>query len=259
MKFSLVALMGLVSWGMCIPIDSPGSANATETNTLVKRAKFSCDKLVEGLSRDDCNHMAKIDMAGQGENSKTRTAKGIWVGKDGHTKFKFSNKSKGRVALVVWNNPEGDYESSFMNVRKPQVSWSLAAGQSLTVSLNEGVSGGFAGLYDAKTPLSPVGQVHQTWGEFTTGQYATIDVSREVRMDGDKMWIQTPIGCVSDMDRCVFVCKDGKNTCGEKDTYELKDCQPGSQPGANYGERFGQPEGGCQGFDKGGEVAVHLL
>lgn len=257
MRFILFALAGLVSLGMCAPIDT---LDEDSTGILTKRNKFTCDKLVEGLSRDDCNRMANIDMAGQGQNAKEATEKGIWVGKNGHTKFAFKNKSKGRVTLIVWSKASGDFQSSFMNALKPQVSWSLAPDQGLTVSLNAGVSGGFAGLYENNTTLSQWGQIFQTWGEFTTGKWATVNVSRLVRMDGNPLSIRTPIGCVTDMDKCVFVCKDSKNTCGERDTYQLKNCGPGSQPGANYGEKFGQPEGGCQGFEEpGSEVSIELL
>lgn len=211
--------------------------------------------------------MSKIGMAGQGFNIQAPSGKtfnnqapsgDIWVGNQGPNKFVFTNNAAGPVTVIVWNMPPGDFQSSFMNARKAQVSFSLAKpGQSVTVSIANGVSGGFAHLISGKTTLSPNGQVFNTWGEFTTGgPTATVDVSRLVNMSGNAMSIKTS-NCVSDMNTCVFTCKNG-NTCGLKNEYNLLNCAPGSQTGANFGLRDNQPEGGCNGFPNGGTIQVSL-
>ena len=78
-------------------------------------------------------------------------------------------------------------------------------------------------------------------------------------MSGHPMHIELDSGCISDLETCVFQCKDGSNTCWEAGTYELANCVPaeeGGQPGAANGSNYGQPSGGCQGFENGGHINV---
>ena len=205
--------------------------------------------------------MANIGMAGQGANSQTNNGN-IWLGTDGPNQFTFTNNavnpSPVPVTIIVWYNAPGDYTSSFMNVRTPMISYSLPnIGDSVTVSLANGVSGGFASLNNHETTLSQYGQIYNTWGEFTSGNYATVDISREVNMGGNVMSINTSGGCYSDMNTCVFTCKGG-NTCGESGTYDLTNCANGSQPGATYGLYGDNPSGGCQGWTNGGQLQISL-
>lgn len=194
-------------------------------------------------------------MFGQGLNSHSSSA-GIWVGSDGPNKFTFQNRAGGEdLIVIIWNFASGDYQSSFMNVRAPKISYTLKAKQNITISMANDVSGGWAGLYTGQTTLTPYGQINNVWGEFTTGAWGTVDVSRLVNMAGNDMKIALDTGCVSDMDQCVFKCKSG-NTCWESGSYNLVDCAPGSQPGATYGVLAGNPEGGCQGFANGGHMNV---
>lgn len=195
-------------------------------------------------------------MAGQGYNSYSSISQ-IWIGNDGPNIFTFQNLGDGgNVTLIIWNNPPFDYQSSFMNVRLSQVSYSLGIGDAVNISMANGISGGWAGLYNEVTTLSQYGQINNTWGEFTTGSYATVDVSREINMAGNGMSIDLDSGCVSNLDTCSFQCVSG-NTCGESGTYILADCDGGSQPGATYGtDSTGNPSGGCQGFSNGGHMNV---
>ncbi|TGO47314.1 hypothetical protein BOTNAR_0532g00070 [Botryotinia narcissicola] len=241
---SIVAGMSLLSLALAAPA-VPGEV------TLEKRG-FPCDSPVAGLTAADCKHMSTIGMAGMGTNAKAANG-AVWIGSQGPNTFVFKNSAAALVTVIIWTQAAGDYQSSFMNARKPQVSYSLGAGQSVTVSMANGVSGGWAGLYNQKTTLSQYGQVFNTWGEFTTGAYATVDVSREVNMGGNAMTIQVG-SCTSSMSKCVFTCKSG-NTCGNAGTYSLINCAAGSQTGATYGFASGQPSGGCHGFNNGGKVS----
>lgn len=222
----------------------------------IRDVQFSCGTLVPGLSQADCDHMASIGMNAQGINSYTPNGN-IWLGNQGPNTFVFTNTGgASSVILIVWHQPSGDYSSSFMAARQPKISYSLRPGASVTVSIANGVSGGFAGLYNQATPLTQWGQIDNTWGEFTTGDWATVDVTREVNMGGNAMEIVVQgSGCVSDMSRCSFQCKSG-NTCWESGSYNLVDCQ--SQPGAAYQLYGVDPSGGCQGFSNGGQVIVSL-
>lgn len=222
---------------------------------------FGCDGLVPGLNAQDCQWMSNIGMAGQGDNVLSNNGY-IWIGNDGPNTFTFTNEATNPspvpVTLILWDMPPGDYESSFMNVRRPKVSYSLPnIGDSVTISLVNGVSGGWAALNNHATTLSQWGQIFNTWGEFTTGSYATADVSREVNMEGNSMSIRTSGGCVSNMDTCVFTCYSGVS-CGDPGTYQLLNCAPGSQPGASYGLFDGNPSGGCQGWSDGGHLDISL-
>ena len=195
-------------------------------------------------------------MYGQGLNPTSNNGI-IWIGGDGPNVFTFSNSGgNNSVTIIIWNAPAGDYQSSFMNAVSPQVSYSMNYQDTLNISVANGVSGAWAALYNYGTVLSEYGQINNTWGEFTTGSYATMDVTREVNMAGNAMSIEAP-GCVSNMTTCVFECASG-NTCGDSGTYELLNCDPGSQSGATYGEYDGNPSGGCQGWSKGGNLSVTL-
>lgn len=198
--------------------------------------------------------MSNIGMNAQGVNSYSNNGN-IWIGGDGPNTFTFTANAGVDVTLIFWANPTGDYSSSFMNVRQPQISYSIADGQQITVSMANGLSGGWAGLYNGMTVLSQYGQIYNTWGEITTGDSGTVDVSREVNMGGNGMSIKLDSGCVSDMNTCVFKCNSG-NTCGDSGTYSLMNCAAGSQSGASYGLYAGNPSGGCQGFSNGGHMSV---
>lgn len=222
----------------------------------MSKRSFDCSSPVSGLTQADCQHMSDIGMAGQGYNSYTDNGQ-IWIGNDGPNTFTFQNLGGGvPVTIIIWNNPPNDYQSSFVNVRLPQISYSLGDTESVNISVANDVSGGWAGLYNELTTLSQYGQINNTWGEFTTGNYATVDVSREINMAGNGMSINLDSGCISNLDTCSFQCPSG-NTCGESGTYTLVNCDPGSQPGATYGtDANGNPSGGCQGFTNGGHMNV---
>lgn len=148
-----------------------------------------------------------------------------------------------------------------MNVRAPAISYSLPnAGDSVTISIANGVAGAWSALEDFATALSSYGQVFNTWGEFSTGNSATVDVSREANMAGSFMVLRVANnGCTADMGTCVYACTGGANSCGAADTYGLFNCATGSQAGANQYMVNGNPTGGCQGWSNGGHVDVWLM
>jgi len=193
--------------------------------------------------------MSQIGIAGMGQNSGGNNGR-VWIGNDGPATFTFHNRSPVGIILLTWDMyGSTDYQAMCLNVRTPRLSWSIPAGGSVTVSAANQISGGWSALYDHKTILNNVGQVWNTWGEFTTGDYGVVDISREVHMGGNPMdAVIQPTGCVSNFDRCVFVCTNGADTCGAAGTYDLQNCDNGSQNGAGKGSFDGQPSGGCYGF-----------
>jgi hypothetical protein len=112
--------------------------------------------------------MSQIGMYGQGQNAVSNNGY-IWIGTGGANTVTFYNEANPPVPITVilWDQPSGDYQASFMNAVAPKVSYSLAYGASFTVSIANGVSGGWTALYNYKTILSQYGQIWNTWAEFT--------------------------------------------------------------------------------------------
>lgn len=215
-----------------------------------------CVNPVPGLPREDCEYMRSIDVSEMGINDFSNNGR-IWIGDNGPNKLTFTNRADVPATLMIWHN--ADFQSSFVSARQPYVTYSLPiTGDSVVISVGGNVSGGFAALYDRTTILSPYGQVYNTWGEFTSGPYATINVSREPNMRGNSMEIRTGGGCVSNMETCVFKCKSG-NSCWQDNTYYLQNCE--AQAGnRRFGyDANGQPQGGCGGWENGGVVQVDLF
>jgi len=189
------------------------------------------------LSDQHRQQLSQMGVAGYGINDCTNNGN-VWLGKDGSTTNTFYNHAGEDIILIIWSG-----EGSWVNVHNPDVAVSMKKGHHHTVSFADGISGGWAAIY--KDTVLENGLVKQTWGEYTMGEWGTIDVSREVWMKGRNMRIHTP-NCVSDMDKCVFVCPDGQDTCWQQ--YELHNCDNGSQGGATYGTYGGMPSGGCGNF-----------
>ncbi|KAK2616310.1 hypothetical protein QQS21_000744 [Conoideocrella luteorostrata] len=250
-----VAATALLSLASAAP--TPTVNETMIDRSLIQKRGFNCDSPVSGLNKADYEYMASIGILGQGVNAMSDSGR-IWIGEGGPNTFTFKNDADGPLIVVLWDFPPSDYEASFMNARHAAVSSSLPRkGDRVVVSLANGVSGGWSALVNQNTKLSQYGQIDNTWGEFTTGNYATVDISREVNMRGTSMSVRTSGGCVSDMNRCVFVCKSG-DKCGESGSYTLQDCQPGSQPGANYWTDNVNASGGCQAWSNGGHLEITL-
>ncbi len=189
--------------------------------------------------------MSNIGMHSQGINPTANNGI-MWIGSGGANLFSFYNNAGVDVALVMWYCPPNTYTCSFVNAYQAEITISIAAGATKVISVANGISGAFAGLYNDITILNSYGQVYNTWGEFTTGgDYATFDVSREVNMGGNSLTMSSST-CTSNMSKCVWECNTG-NSC--ETGYSLINCAAGSQTSAN-------PGGGCMGISNGGNVAI---
>lgn len=171
-----------------------------------------------------------------------------WLGDSGVYTNEFFNNGTDDLFLVIWG-----VAGSWVNVIQPHITVAIPANQSQVVSFPFGSSGAWAALYPDTKLVN--GQISETWGEFTFNEWSTVDVSREVNMNGRNMRIVTP-QCTTDMETCVFVCPDGETTC--MTNYQLLNCTIGSQPGANYGNSFGMPSGGCSGMGSAAHLQTHL-
>jgi hypothetical protein len=227
-----------------------------------QQGDMDCSFLAPGLTEEDCLHLSSIGMADQGINS-LRDNSVIWIGTSGPNTFTFTNEATRPylvpITLIIWRQGRNDFQSSFLNTRTPMVTYSLPNyGDSVTISVANHVGGAWSTIVNRQTALSAVGQVSNTWGEFTSGDWATINISRECNMSGNIMSATVAgSGCVAEMNTCVYQCKAG-NSCGESGTYVLVNCARGSQPGAEYSVNDGDPNGGCQGWSNGGHIDVSL-
>lgn len=272
----LTTLLALAAAAVALPsVDQPEIPNSYRTHSITiragptpthnptaKRAAFDCNNPVRGLSREDCNYLRDIGFAGYGQNP-TDKSNSIWIGDNGPNVFTFANKANADVTLILWTSADFPddmkFASSFVSAHPPKISYSIPRGGQVKISLRHGISGAYSAVYRGQTKISQWGQVGNTWGEFTTGDWATINISREVNMNGNKFVAKVSTGCVADMNRCSFVCKGGASTCGEAGTYELVGCA--GQPNAAFGiDPWGQPAGGCQGWSWGsGRVEAEFL
>ncbi|KAK4211901.1 hypothetical protein QBC37DRAFT_466771 [Rhypophila decipiens] len=246
----LTTLLALAAAAVALPAIPAGHS------TMAMRLGMDCNNPVQGLSRDDCNYLRDIGFAGFGQNPTGNS--NIWIGGNGPNVFTFTNKANADVTLIMWDQSL-EYASSFVAAHAPKITYSIPRGGQVKLSLQNGVSGAYSAIYRGQTKLSQWGQVGNTWGEFTTGDWATINISREINMAGNTFVAKVSTGCVADMNRCSFVCKNNANTCGDKGTYDLIGCA-GQPNGASGLDWLGQPAGGCQGWSNGsGRIDAEFL
>lgn len=129
---------------------------------------------------------------------------GAWIGTDGAYTVQMINKASEDITVVVWGSV-----GSWVNVKVPAITISLAQGAKKTISFSDGYSGAFSAIYSDTKLVN--GQISNTWGECTFGSQGVCDVSREVNMSGHDLEIVGP-SCTSNMSTCVFVCDSG-NVC----------------------------------------------
>ena len=107
-------------------------------------------------------------------------------------------------------------------------------------------------IYNHQNTLNNAGQIWNTWGEWSTGQYRTFDVSREVDMYGSWLRIHGNNECNAEwtgFSQCCFTCSTIENSqynsCGDAGTYWLDNCYS-NDPGA--GSSTDLTSGGCTGW-----------
>jgi len=201
------------------------------------------------ISATDSSNLMNLGFAALGLNP-TSSGNTPWIGTGGQFTNEFINSAGEDLVLVIWG-----VAGSWVNAIQPQVTVSIPANSSQTISFPVGWSGGWAPVF-GDSQLND-GQVHDTWGEGTFAPpYSVVDVSREVNMNGRSMSIVTP-QCTTDMTTCVFMCQDksaSKCTTG----YELVNCASGSQAGAYYGTYDGADSGGCGGMGNSAALQTYF-
>ncbi|KAF2123889.1 hypothetical protein P153DRAFT_351411 [Dothidotthia symphoricarpi CBS 119687] len=187
-----------------------------------------------------------------GKNSKTNNG-GIWIGSDSEWKAEFTNDASEDAVIFCWK--ADGYSGMSLNVNQPEISVGLKAGESVEVSFAENVPAACAPAYTS-TKLALFGGIDQTWWEVTFGSSGAFDVSRNVNMNGCTINSKGS-KCTSNMDTCVFKCKDSSaSSCESGSDYDLFNCDSSSGGGGGYDAVMAGTGGGCAMGSSGETVKV---
>ncbi|KAG9187572.1 hypothetical protein G6011_05443 [Alternaria panax] len=174
--------------------------------------------------------------------NKKSSWNGIWIGDDGKWKAEFINDRSNEDMLLSCWQAKG-FSGMSLNVNSPDVLVKVPAGKSVSLSFQEKMPSACAPLYPS-TALAQFGGVNNTWWEVTFGKDGAFDVSRNINMNGDSISSKGS-KCVSDMETCVFKCKNGMDTCEKGTDYDLYNCNASGGGGGGYDVVMAGTGGGC--------------
>jgi hypothetical protein len=173
---------------------------------------------------------------------------GIWLGKDSDWRMEVTNAGSSDGAYICWQS--NGFTGMIVSQNAPAIAVGLKPGQTVSISFAPNVPSSCAPI-TSNSAMSMFGGVAETWGEVTFGNFGAFDVSRNVNMHGSNLSMKGS-KCVSDMDTCVFKCKDsGASSC--ETGYDLYNCGAGSGGGGGYDPVMQGTGGGCA-MGQSGEV-----
>lgn len=164
----------------------------------------------------------------------------MWIGNDSPYKANFINDGSDDGLIVCWN--DNGFTGFTVNVNQPMISMRLPKGKSQVVSFAAGQPAACSILYPGATLSTVFGGIANTWWEATYGEHGTFDVSRNPNLNGNSIHSKGS-KCTSDMDTCVFKCKNGVTSCTYD--YELYNCDASNGGGGGYDVKMGGTGGGC--------------
>lgn len=216
---------------------APSSSAAATTSS-------SSDGVVTDLLQGVESIVKSIGIVSVGKNDESDNG-AIWIGDDSDWKAEFTNDADEEVVIFCWNSD--GYSGMCLNVNQPEISVGLKSGEKTILSFAANVPAACAPAFSSTT-LSDFGGLNQTWWEVTFGEWGAFDVSREVNMNGRTISSKGS-KCTSDMDVCVFKCKevDGvtPDSCESGSSYELYGCDASSGGGGGYDTATSGTGGGC--------------
>jgi hypothetical protein len=187
-----------------------------------------------------------------GKNDKSNNG-GIWVGNDSDWKAKFVNEHAEDAVLYCWK--ADGFTGMIVKDNTPEISVGLKSGESVEISFAANVPSACAPVF-SDTKLAMFGGLDQTWWEVTFGDYGAFDVSRNVNMKGNNI-SSSGSKCTSDMDTCVFKCKDSSvSSCEAGTDYDLFNCNASGGGGGGYDTVMAGTGGGCSMGASGETVKV---
>jgi len=230
---------------------APASATADEpsvkVNNIVDSVKDVVSDLMTGVEALASKIGAKI-----GKNDESNNG-GIWIGTDSAWQTEWTNDGNEEAVLYCWK--ADGFSGMSINVNQPEISVGLKGGESVTLSFAANVPAACAPMFSSNK-LALFGGCDQTWWEVTFGQYGAFDVSRNVNMNGHSISSKGS-KCTSDMNTCVFKCKDASVSSCEKGTdYDLFNCGASNGGGGGYDSVMAGTGGGCSMGSSGEKIQV---
>ncbi|KAH7397362.1 hypothetical protein BKA66DRAFT_240760 [Pyrenochaeta sp. MPI-SDFR-AT-0127] len=176
-----------------------------------------------------------------GKNDKSDNG-GIWIGTDSAWQAEFINEANKDAVLYCWK--ANGFSGMSVNVNVPDISVGIKSGQKINLSFAANVPAACAPAF-SDTKLALFGGWDQTWWEVTFGQWGAFDVSRNVNMRGNNISSKGS-KCTSDMNTCVFKCKDESvASCEKGSDYDLFNCAAGNGGGGGFDTIMQGTGGGC--------------
>ncbi|KAF1850244.1 uncharacterized protein K460DRAFT_269538 [Cucurbitaria berberidis CBS 394.84] len=233
------------------------SAKAPEPSVKKESIKGSIKDTLSDVVSDVLNGVAGI--AGKvgakiGKNDKSNNG-GIWIGDDSDWQAEFTNDASKNAVLYCWK--ANGFSGMSVNVNVPEVSVGLKPGEKVTLSFAPNVPAACAPAF-IDTSLAIFGGWDQTWFEVTFGQFGAFDISRNVNMNGCNISSKGS-KCTSDMNTCVFKCKDSSvKSCEKGADYDLFNCGASSGGGGGYDTVMAGTGGGCAMGSSGEKISVNF-
>lgn len=198
---------------------------------------------------EDLASWSKLGVQGNSGLNAKASGDNMWIGSDGKYKATFTNDGDKNIAILCWNA-----QGMWVNAHKPEIFVNVKGGESVTVSIPKGKSGGCGAALPDSTLF--MGLLNESILEFTTGdnEKGCFDISREINMDGVVMTSKgsrCTSGIANGDNSCVFVCKNGKS-CEAAGTYGIALGSAQEGPCMVGKASDGGSSGGCQ-FGANGE------
>lgn len=180
-----------------------------------------------------------------GKNDKSNNG-GIWIGEDSAWKAEFTNDANEDAVIFCWK--ADGFSGMSLNVNQPEISVGLKSGEKTIISFAPNVPSACAPAFKS-TKLANFGGLDTTWWEVTFGQWGAFDVSRNVNMHKGAQINSVGSKCTSNMDKCVFKCKEVNgvepDSCEKGTDYDLFGCGATSGGGGGYDPIMAGTGGGC--------------
>jgi hypothetical protein len=221
--------------------------SAVKVDSIVDSVKDVVSDLMTGVETLANKIGAKIGKNDQSNNG------GIWIGTDSAWQTEWTNDGNEDAVLYCWK--ADGFSGMSINVNQPEISVGLKGGESVNLSFAANVPAACAPMFSSNK-LALFGGCDQTWWEVTFGQYGAFDVSRNVNMQGHSISSKGS-KCTSDMNTCVFKCKDESVSSCEKGTdYDLFNCGASNGGGGGYDTVMAGTGGGCSMGSSGEKIQV---
>lgn len=225
----------------------PAEPTEAKTDNIIDDIKDAVGDFMDGVQSLANKIGAKV-----GKNDKSNNG-GIWIGDDSAWQTTWTNDGNDPAVVYCWK--ADGFSGMSINVNVPDVSVALKGGESVTLSFAENVPAACAPMFDS-SKLALFGGCDQTWFEVTFGQFGAFDISRNVNMKGHNISSKGS-KCTSDMNTCVFKCKDENALSCEKGTdYDLFNCGANQGGGGGYDTKMAGTGGGCAMGSNGEKIQV---